>query len=375
MEEKITQYAIFDIDFSGSEISFSIKVIGNPNIKDLVIEDESLTVNPGDSIYFTPKVSIPRVKVKNLTIDYAAKITRDIDKADIIIIPENLEHILYTYSHYYTIDKNDLLDCFNSTNNIDTHDLEKLNDVLDTYPDINFATDWHGINRLSNVFPSYNFYDNREYIYINSVSTHFYEIYEDLKNKTLYKESLLLKRINGDDALVITKEVYEQLRNMFCSSDSDNYVLAMEMMANCKYIDSILYLELLFKEFSYKMRTENARNHVNFKSLCKFLGKENNRYMNTDFDDIINSLIKHDKASLEYLTILVNKFYKDLFSEYSKFIEVKSLTLSKDLLESVNTNYVHEIVEDYIPKKIEKQPKVVEEEVVQEVNSETVKWI
>ena len=83
-----------------------------------------------------------------------------------------------------------------------------------------------------------------------SSSVHFVEdeykdILDDIQNKTIFDESELLAMINGDDAVTITPEVYQQLVKMFQSSDQDNHIMAMEIMANSNYIDSALYLLLL----------------------------------------------------------------------------------------------------------------------------------
>ena len=369
-----------DFKFTGvdSTINFSLTVINEYSQKDFIIEDKNLDVKPGDTIYFAPKVSVPRVKVKNLTMDYAAKITRDISKADIVVIPENFENILFENQYKYSLDEKKLIAFLNEDKRIDTHSLTKLNDILDNYSNIEFISDWSEYRQLSNLTSgtSYEFdYNSRSNVYLYLPNDDFRNIYEELKTKTLYKESLILKTINGDDALTIDNKIFEQLSSMLKSSDDENHVIAMEMMANCNYVDSLFYLELLFKEFSYVMKESYAKNHVNFKSLCKFLGKENSRYMSTDFDDIINSLIKHNKLSEEYLNILVNKYIDDIFYIRSKYFNVHSITLKEDLLESLNSNYKVQLTDDFIP--VEKQEEIIEELPKEdiEINSETVKWI
>lgn len=369
-----------DFKFTGvdSTINFSLTVINEYSQKDFIIEDKNLDVKPGDTIYFAPKVSVPRVKVKNLTMDYAAKITRDISKADIVVIPENFENILFENQYKYSLDEKKLIAFLNEDNRIDTHSLTKLNDVLDNYSNIEFIADWSEYRQLSNLTSgtSYEFdYNSRSNVYLYLPNDDFRNIYEELKTKTLYKESLILKTINGDDALTIDNKIFEQLSSMLKSSDDENHVIAMEMMANCNYVDSLFYLELLFKEFSYVMKESYAKNHVNFKSLCKFLGKENSRYMSTNFDDIIDSLIKHDKLSEEYLNILVNKYIDDIFYMRSEYFNIHTVTLKEDLLESLNSNYKVQLTDDFTP--VEKQEEIIEELPKEdiEINSETVKWI
>ena len=90
-------------------------------------------------------------------------------------------------------------------------------------------------------------------------------------NVTLCDEKDLLENLNGDDALVIGETEFEQLRQMFLSSDSDNHVLAMEIMANSNYSQSIFYLLRLFKDYNRKISDQRSRNHVNFKSLVSIM--------------------------------------------------------------------------------------------------------
>jgi hypothetical protein len=46
---------------------------------------------------------------------------------------------------------------------------------------------------------------------------------------------------------------------MFQSSDDDNHVLAMEIMANSHYENSILYLLMLISEFHYTISNTHTR--------------------------------------------------------------------------------------------------------------------
>jgi hypothetical protein len=49
--------------------------------------------------------------------------------------------------------------------------------------------------------------------------------------------------------------------------------LAMEIMANSKYVESLIYLELLFYRYAGRISDRHTKNHVNFKSLLGYLGK------------------------------------------------------------------------------------------------------
>ena len=80
----------------------------------------------------------------------------------------------------------------------------------------------------------------------------------------------MLEVVNGDEAVLIDLDTYQNLRNMFKSSDSDNHVMAMEIMANSNYLESLLYLEMLFFHHHQQIDYSRTKNHVNFKSLKNY---------------------------------------------------------------------------------------------------------
>ena len=144
--------------------------------------------------------------------------------------------------------------------------------------------------------------------------------------------------------------MFEQLSDMFKSSDNDNHIFAMEIMANCNYIDSLLYIEFLFKEYYHQMANCHTRNHVNFKSLLSFLGKNKN-YMYTSIDDIVESLINKDVFDLEKVDVIMKHYGQDIAnSGGTTYFEVKSITLNEKAAILLNTNYVHQTFPDFIPE-------------------------
>jgi uncharacterized membrane protein YheB (UPF0754 family) len=154
--------------------------------------------------------------------------------------------------------------------------------------------------------------------------------------------------------------MYDQLADMFNSSDSDNHILAMEIMANSNYKDSLLYLEILFKEFEGQMYNSNTRKHVNFKSLLGYLGKENS--MNTNLNDVMNSLTNKGVLTTDMLDILMTRYYTEIQrSGDNNYFKVKTVTVNEDTLALLNTNYTYSVKEDYQPVPVDISEKEVEE--------------
>jgi hypothetical protein len=166
---------------------------------------------------------------------------------------------------------------------------------------------------------------------------------------TIYDEAKLLKYINGSDAVIIDSVMFEQLSDMFKSSDNDNHILAMEIMANSNYIDSLLYLEMLFKEYHNQMYNCHTKKHVNFKSLLGYLNKDG--YMNTNIDDIMTSLIDKGVLDTEKINIIMDNYAHEIERHGdSTFFKVKSVTINPETLALLNTNYVYNTLEDFVPE-------------------------
>ena len=107
---------------------------------------------------------------------------------------------------------------------------------------------------------------------------------------------------------------------------------------------------MLFEKYAYQMTQCHTKNHVNFKSLLSFLGKSKT-YMNTDVDDIMKSLIDKGVLDVEKVNIIM-KYYSEAIANRggNDYFEVKTITLNEDTSKLLNTNYVHELIPDFIPE-------------------------
>ncbi len=90
--------------------------------KDLI---DSIGKNNLDSIdnqtfYRCPKLSLPREKMNVINQKYNTKVIRDISKADIVVIPENFENILFENQYKYSLDEKKLITFLNEDKRIDT---------------------------------------------------------------------------------------------------------------------------------------------------------------------------------------------------------------------------------------------------------------
>jgi len=107
---------------------------------------------------------------------------------------------------------------------------------------------------------------------------------------------------------------------------------------------------MLFKEHSYTMGNCHTRNHVNFKSLVNYLGKNKN-YLGTSLDNIVKSLINKGVITKEIMDVLMTRYSDEIaHNGDSNYFKVKTITLDEELLKSLNVNYTYQHVEEFTPE-------------------------
>lgn len=308
----------------------------------------------GDKLYFLEGVNVPRIKLKDLALDYGIKTVRDVNDATHVFASKNTQAKICDGNWLYSITTEDFKAiCDDSSIHIDDRYRENIREALENYTEDRLLFKYeigntikHGDNEALKKYGNKIISSTMYY----GVDSEYIKLSEIISTHSLYDESAILKHINGDDATVIDESMYEQIHQMFESSDTDNHILAMEIMANSNYTESLLYLEMLFKEHSNSMSNCRTRNHVNFKSLVNYLGK-NKTYLSTSLDTIVKSLIEKQVITKEMMDVLMTRYSDEIsYSGDSTYFKVKTITLNEDLLKSLNVNYTYEHVDNFIPE-------------------------
>jgi hypothetical protein len=176
---------------------------------------------------------------------------------------------------------------------------------------------------------------------VHFVEDEYKDILDDIQNKTIFDESELLAMINGDDAVTITPEVYQQLVKMFESSDQDNHIMAMEIMANSNYIDSALYLLLLLEDYSGRISECHTRNHVNFKSMVSYFSIAVKEIGWLTPDRIANKLIELGLLTRNWVHVLLQEradwFIRNV--AHSSTFSVKEIVPTPEVQTAINDSY------------------------------------
>ena len=311
--------------------------------EELKLKTESVCdIQQGDKLFFASGVTIPRVKLKNIYSEFGVKSVRDMDQATKIFIGHKTESTMFDYSWSYSVPTEAFKTFINELTpdvNINSFYLQKVNDALEFYQnDLVLLQDYNSARLITETgapahIPSNINVSSKPFYY---VKPEYLEEYKAYQGVTLYNEDALLKYINGSDAVIIDDVMFKTVSDMFKSNDDDNHVLAMEIMANANYLESLVYLLLLFADYGSRMYNQRSRNHVNFKSLCGFLGVT---VGSVDQDDVCSVLIKKNAVTKENMEIVL-KHYQDTLMDRHEYFKPQAITFSEEISKLLNEQLV-----------------------------------
>ena len=343
--------------------SFELEILEGADDLNEIVNAQGYVPVKGDMIYLLPGVNIPRVKLKDLALSLGIRVVRDPAKANVIFAGRNSVAKITSSRWAYKVSS--------------TFALERIKEICDDgYYIQNLETAITSTGE-TDIFGSYDDITNiiahntrNEYnsSYIYTIDPEHSEMYNTVKSKTIYSETELLNNINGDDSTTINEEVFEQLKNMFDSSDTDNHVLAMEIMANSKYEDSILYLLMLISQNSYKINSSNTRNHVNFKSMLTYFGWQPRDVNHQNTDNIVEMIDNKGLLTVDMIKRLYQEYSEDIIRNiyYDDVFEVKEVTIKQEYLEKLNLGSINLINPEEVSVITRPDPVEVEEEVLED---------
>lgn len=372
----MTMYLKLDISTTRTNVSIKIEPIfainSGENLFNLV--NEEYVPNDNDKLFFLPGVSLPRIKLKDLSLKHKIKTVQNIQEATHVFASTSTKAKIMHGEWFYEVPTTDVQDLYDKYNHLlDDKVAEDLKTALSFYQEPVFFLQYGDVAAINNgpsflkgcLVPSSN--SSVKYV----LDTEHNSMYPYLSHVKILNVNTLISQINGSDAITIDETMFRQLSEMFESTDQDNHIIAMEIMANCNYLSSILYLEFLFYEYANKMYDCRTKNHVNFKSLVSYLNKTSGYY--TTMDNIMASLIDKDCLTEEKLNIIMQHYDKHIAEDGGNdYFEVKSLTLTQKTAKVMNINYVHTLVSDFTPEIVE-EPVIVEETVEIEEETEEIK--
>jgi hypothetical protein len=150
----------------------------------------------------------------------------------------------------------------------------------------------------------------------------------------VYNQNEILRRLNS--GAVMDEKQYEGARQLLNSKDMENTKLAIEIMANCDFEKSSVYLLLLIRDFGHKIFNCPNRTHVNFKSLLKFFNITNLRGVH--LDDIMSTLIDLKLLNQANLNRLEPELIEDMKSYVSDYLIPEKIAYSEKVIKALEEN-------------------------------------
>ena len=300
---------------------------------DTFVNSKGYVPTKGDTIYLLPGVNIPRMKLKDLALNLGIRVVRDPEKATVVFSGKSSMGKLTTSTWYYFADADTILNNVKKLCN-DQYYIDKLETAISSTGAKEVCSGWSDMrNTLCN--GSIDTYESR---YFYGIEPEYLDTYNAIQGKPIYCESELLTNINGDDSTVIDYDVYKQLKSMFESSDEDNHILAMEIMANSHYEKSVLYLLMLIADYSGIISNTHTRNHVNFKSMLAYFNWIPRQVSHQDSEDIIKIIDGKGLLTLDMIKILYKEYTNDIHRGISHdgVFEIKEVTIKQDYLDKFN---------------------------------------
>ena len=367
----------------------------NKSTHGLTFNTNKWTPKMKDKIFFMKGCTVPRIKLKDLSVKYKIRTTTDLSAATVVVGSDRAGDKLFNSTWMHLVHPKVFTATIEAlkevSDDFDDYYSNQVDDILtgfdlDTLEYV--CVDWHTKNlcnpsNISNgALPSKILeklgltkeqYKVSEYAkmlkhseYLWTISDDNLETWEEVKTKDVIEQNALLEVVNGDDAVLIDLDTYQNLRNMFKSSDSDNHVMAMEIMANANYLESLLYLEMLFFHHGHEIDSSRTKNHVNFKSLKNYLGRGNSS--SRHIDGVIANLMsfgKLDEAALAFIMEDQKAYFRQ--NGYSNYIQPTAYGMNPEFQPQLNYQWVHK-TEGFVDKTT--VPAIEEEEVVEDTVEE-----
>jgi len=367
----------------------------NKSTHGLTFNTSKWTPKMKDKIYFMKGCTVPRIKLKDLSVKYKIRTTTDLSTATVVVGSDRAGDKLFSSTWMHLVHPKVFMASMDALKEVaedfDDYYVNQVNDILEGF-DLDtleyVCVDWHtknlcnprnnsngalttailrnlGLNLEQYIQSEWsNVSRNSEYLW--TISDDNLEIWEEVKTKDVIEQNALLEVVNGDDAVLIDLDTYQNLRNMFKSSDSDNHVMAMEIMANANYLESLLYLEMLFFHHGHEIDSSRTKNHVNFKSLKNYLGRGNSS--SRHIDGVIANLMSFGKLDEAALAFIMED-QKEYFSKngYSSYIQPTAYGMNPEFQPQLNYQWVHK-TEGFVDKTT--VAAVEEEEVVEDTVDE-----
>lgn len=302
------------------------------------VEGKKLDLTNVKTIYFAPKCSIPRDKAKPFLEEKKIKTVRDRATADVIIASiESIESGIRK-DHMYYVDTSDIIPFINGF--LRSVDKQSLTDIINNFTgskviidktlvDPFYVNNHSNPTKLGGSYPQSRLTGasfNSGSLQGSWISTITDDYLLDPKNFSNVYSQEQFNNLIGDT--VIDRDAFDSLQTMLKSTDKDNHLVAMTIMAGCNYEKSFVYLALLLEQFGGNtIYNQKYRTSVGFKSLLNWLGYTKYRW---DKDAILDVSIEKGLLTQELLATVKASILEESRT-FSSNYEVVDIRLTAEM--------------------------------------------
>ena len=336
---KITEVTKDAIRFETKQALYKTE-LDEDAIEQILTPEKNYQFSKDDRLYFMPGCTVPRFKVKQLCKEIGLSVVKSPDSATVAIRGEETpeEIVKSDYAHYY-FTKDQILNFVTKNYGagvMGVYDLKKLL-TLDTTFDVVEINDYStrelmcGKNNVDWVITTTAPKTSTIYLWMSETKrlADFDTIIES--GMKIADQMDLLAIINSHN---MDEAMYYETKKMFESEDTNNRVLAMELMANCDYEKSAVYLLSLYQIFQSEIRNSKEVDHVNFKSFLKFFNLDKNNH--TNLNNFVQKLIEKRMLTSSNLSILMNLVKEDLTKNLKcSYFEVTEIGPNEELTQAI----------------------------------------
>lgn len=300
----------------------SIEVLTN-EVVDMTIFDKISTSTSslvaGDKVFIMPGVTIPRYKIRETGKEIGFDIVRSLNKATkVVYSKKQVIDEITEKSSSMTVELKEVIKLFSKLG-INTSELE-VNDVNE-----NVIINYEVFNHIRDAYhDEFNTYIDATYLYIYKFKDDVHkQLVDDLLTgtKVIVSDQDVLKQCNGSKPL--TKESYKRLESMF--ANHQNQEIAMELLCNCDYDQSMPYILKLLSKYNFS--NMRGTSHVNYKSFRSYMitywDIDPSRY-GGDIVDIVTKLADKGQLKREFLT----EFKDEILAHVKRFGDNGVFTIS-----------------------------------------------
>lgn len=260
-------------------------------------DKDSIDIKQGSKFYISKETVISRHNVRMLTEKFNSKIVRDIEKADFILVDDN---VLYKKREYLYV-------------NHDAKLISKRWFRAYKGSKYGFVYEKDILDILK--YPS-------KIVHINVISSLLYE---------------------NVDLPIIDEEQHKVLDSMLSSTNKSDVELAVTLMCNCNSDKSISYIYNLLCNYKWTIKNHRLHTNVKFRTLMHYLGEKD--VLDFAEDKLLKLLISKNLLTKYHLNAImenVKHSVKDfIVSKYGSEDIVFTLSITDELKTQVLKNEVN----------------------------------